>query len=62
MKVCEICGKGSQMGGTRKKLRGHYNPVNWSRKQANLQKTRLVSGKRILACTSCIKKAAKSTK
>ncbi len=62
MKTCEICGKGSQMGGTRKKLRGNYNPVNWLRKYPNLQKTRLTDGKRVLACTTCIKKMGKSEK
>ncbi len=62
MKTCEICGKGSQMGGARKKLRGNYNPVNWLRKYPNLQKTRLIDGKRVLACTDCIKKMSKSAK
>ncbi len=60
MRVCQICGKGSQMGGTRKKLRGNYNPVNWSRKHPNLQKTRTLGGKRVLACTDCIKKMPKT--
>jgi hypothetical protein len=45
MRKCEKCGKGSQMGGERKLLRGHYNPVNWSRKYPNLQWGRL-DGKR----------------
>jgi len=62
MKSCELCGKGSKMGGTRIKLRGNYNPTNWSRKQPNLQKTRDASGKRVVACTSCIKKMTKSAK
>ncbi len=55
MKQCEICGKGSIMAGTRILLRGHYNPTNWTRKHPNLQKTRLLSGKRVLACTACIR-------
>ncbi len=50
-----MCGKGSQMMGTRKLLRGHYNPVNWSRKYPNLQKTTLPNGKKILVCTRCIR-------
>jgi len=54
------------MGGKRKLLRGHYNPVKWERKYPNLQWARLdsvdprrtrVLGKsgRVLACASCIK-------
>jgi len=62
MKVCQICEKGSVMGGTRRKLRGNYNPVNWSRKYPNLQKTRTLEGKRILACANCIKKMNKDGK
>ena len=34
------------MAGTRKLLRGHYNPTNWTRKYPNLQKTLLPNGKR----------------
>ncbi len=59
MRQCAICKKGSIMGGTRKLLRGHYNPVNWSRKYPNLQKTRLSSGERVLACAKCLKSLAK---
>jgi len=58
MRQCEICKKGSRMGGARKLLRGHYNPVNWSRKYPNLQWTE-VRGKRTLACTNCIRTATK---
>ena len=54
MRQCAICHKGSQMGGERKLLRGHYNPVNWSRKYPNLQYAR-VEGKRMLICTQCLK-------
>lgn len=51
------------MGGTRILLRGHYNPTNWTKKKANLQWTRtLVSGKRVLACTKCLKTAGKTRK
>lgn len=42
------------MGGERKLLRGHYNPVNWSRKYPNLQYAK-VDGKRALICTKCLK-------
>jgi ribosomal protein L28 len=54
MRQCSMCQKGSQMGGERRLLRGHYNPVNWSRKHANLQLVR-TDGKRILICTGCIR-------
>ena len=43
------------MVGTRKLLRGHYNPTNWTRKYPNLQYTVTPSGARVLACTKCIK-------
>lgn len=50
------------MAGTRKLLRGHYNPTNWSRKQPNLQKTRTPEGKRLTVCTKCIRTMSKATK
>ncbi len=56
MKQCELCGKGSIMRAARKKLRGNYNPTPKKRKYPNLQKTRLASGQRVLACAKCIKK------
>ena len=58
MRQCELCGKGSQMQGARKLLRGHYNPVNWSRKYPHLQWAK-VEGERKRICTQCIKKLAK---
>ncbi|HUC01894.1 MAG TPA: hypothetical protein VMA75_03235 [Candidatus Paceibacterota bacterium] len=42
------------MQGARKLLRGHYNPVNWSRKYPNLQYA-TVDGKRMLVCTTCLR-------
>jgi hypothetical protein len=42
------------MQGARRLLRGHYNPVNWSRKYPNLQYGR-IDGKRVLLCTQCLK-------
>ena len=42
------------MQGARKLLRGHYNPVNWSRKYPNLQYAR-VDDKRMLVCTTCLR-------
>jgi ribosomal protein L28 len=41
MNYCAICEKGTKMVGSRKKLRGNYNPVNWSRKKPNLQTVKL---------------------
>ena len=65
MRKCTLCGKGSVMGGTRKLLRGHYNPTKTERKYPNLQwvrlpadaaiKAGLSSGKRVKACTACIR-------
>lgn len=49
------------MGGKRIKLRGNYNPTQWTRKYPNLQKTRTPDGKRVVACTDCIKKMNSST-
>lgn len=60
MKQCQICGKGSSLGGKRIKLRGHYNPQPLTRKHPNLQKTALPTGERVLACTQCIKTLAKN--
>ncbi len=59
MRQCELCGKGSQMQGKRKLLRGHYNPVNWSRKYPNLQWAK-VGGSRKRVCTNCMRKLAKT--
>jgi len=59
MRHCTICGKGSKMVGARKKLRGKYNPVNWSRKYPNLQWAK-VKGVRKLICTNCIKNLART--
>ena len=59
MRSCEICGKGSIIRGTRVKLRGKYNPTAQKRKYPNLQKFRLPNGKRVSACTECIKKSKK---
>ncbi len=59
MKKCQICDKGSIVRNARKKLRGKYNPTGKKRKYPNLQKTKLPSGKRILACAKCIKALAK---
>lgn len=62
MKHCLLCGKGSIMAGTRKLLRGHYNPTNWSRKYPNLQKTTLADGQSVMACTRCRRTLVKPTR
>ncbi len=61
MRQCAICHKGSKMGGSRRLLRGHYNPVNWSRKYPNLQWAR-VKGKRAKICTQCLKSLRKTVR
>jgi ribosomal protein L28 len=56
---CSICGKTGKMVGKRVKLRGKYNPTIKKRKHPNLQWMRLASGKRVKACTKCIKARSK---
>lgn len=58
-KICTVCEKHSAMGITLVKLRGKYNPTSRVRKKPNLQWVRLPSGKRVLACTKCMKRIAK---
>lgn len=53
-RVCEICGKGVQVGNTRKLLRGHYNVTAKRRFVPNLQKA-TYKGRRVLACVQCIR-------
>jgi len=57
---CAICGKTSQTAWRLKKLRGKYNPTVKKRKYSNLQWVRLPSGKRVKACTKCIKALSKT--
>lgn len=58
-KICAICSKKSDVGGYYVKLRGKYNPTKKKRRYPNLQWTRLLNGKRVLACTKCIKALAR---
>lgn len=69
-KQCLICGKKSGMVWKLKKLRGKYNPTIKKRKYPNLQRVKIpvgtkkesykkFAGKRILACTKCIKAMGK---
>ncbi len=63
MRACKKCGKTYMGGGTRKLLRGHYNPTNYGKKKANLQWTRLfIPGHRALVCTSCLKTLTNKSK
>jgi len=71
MKQCAICGKKGQMVWRLRKLRGRYGPTIKKRKYPNLQWVKLPSGikprgghatirgKRVLACTKCIKTMGK---
>jgi ribosomal protein L28 len=63
MKTCFICKKGYFVAGTRKLLRGHYNPTTDSRKKPNLQWSE-IPGKpgRYKICTKCIKLIKKKAK
>jgi len=57
---CEICKKKSMMGRQYKKLMSKYNPTPKKRKYPNLQKITLSNGKKVLACTRCIKTLTKN--
>ncbi len=58
-KTCTICSKKSSMKTVLVKLRGKYNPTTKVRTKPNLQWMRTSAGKRILACTKCIKRSTK---
>jgi ribosomal protein L28 len=62
MRHCTICGKTSSMGGHYKKVKSQYDPTPKRRIYPNLQWVRLPSGKRVKACTKCIKTMAKTRK
>jgi len=55
MRKCALCGKTYIQSVTRKKLRGKYNPTVKKKKYPNLQWVTLPNGKRVKACTRCIK-------
>ena len=59
-KQCSICGKTSQKSITLVKLRGKFNPTARRRQYPNLQWLTLPSGKRVKACTKCIKRRSKA--
>ncbi len=54
-RVCELCGKGKMAGNTV----SHSNRKAPRKYDANLQPTK-IDGKKVKACTKCIKKAKKS--
>lgn len=68
---CAICGKKGMRVARRKKLRGKYNPTIKKIQSPNLQKIwvpldvknkkfKKFAGKRVRACTKCIKTLSKS--
>ena len=60
---CYFCGKTSIVRGKRKKLRAtKYNPTGKRKQKPNLQWVKLENGKRVLACTHCIKTLSKTGK
>ncbi len=59
-KECTICGKTSSMQRKLNKLRGKYNPSPKKRVYPNLQWVKLPDGKRVKACTKCIKATEKN--
>ena len=70
MKTCKICDKKSHLVNRLVKLRGKYNPTSKRRQKPNLQWVTIpvdmkkpifkeFAGKRISACTKCIKTLAK---
>ncbi|MCD6233365.1 50S ribosomal protein L28 [bacterium] len=69
-RICQICGKKPQVGRKLNKLRGKYNPtpkrvrypnLQWVKipKDIKKQPFRKFAGKRVLACTRCIKTLSK---
>ncbi|HID11545.1 MAG TPA: hypothetical protein EYP17_09645 [Candidatus Latescibacteria bacterium] len=72
MRQCVICGKKRILVYRRKKLRGKYNPttkrvqspnLQWLKVPSNIKKNAFqkFAGKRILACTKCIKSLSKDS-
>jgi ribosomal protein L28 len=71
MRKCQICEKKRALAWRLKKLRGKYNPTIKRKQKPNLQWVGVPSnikkqaykqfaGKRILACTKCIKAMSKT--
>lgn len=51
---CEICEKSAIVANPRKLLRGHLNPRGKKRQHPNIQ-TKTINGRKIKACTKCLK-------
>jgi large subunit ribosomal protein L28 len=56
-KVCDICGRGALTGHSR----SHSNIATKRRQQLNLQQSTYL-GKRVKACTNCLKTITKKAK
>ncbi|MFA6553237.1 MAG: 50S ribosomal protein L28 [Patescibacteria group bacterium] len=56
-RICDICGRGALSA----QSRSHSNIATKRRQHVNLQKT-LINGKRVKACTNCIKTQTKKAK
>jgi len=54
-KVCDICGRGSQVGNSR----SHSNIATLRKFRINLQ-SKKINGKRMKVCSKCLKTQAKS--
>jgi len=61
-KICALCGKQPTLVRKYNKLMSRYNPNPKHTKKPNLQWHTLKNGKRVQACTKCIKKLSKSSK
>lgn len=61
-RVCAICEKSSQKATVlSNRVRAtKFNPTTTKRQKPNLQSVKLADGKRVVACTRCIKTLAKS--
>jgi ribosomal protein L28 len=70
MAKCQICQKKSELAGNYAKTRGQYNPTGKRRRKANLQRVFIpediqkkaykeFAGKKVTACTKCIKAISK---
>jgi len=60
--ICAICGKKHTTVVKYNKLMSRYNPNPKHIKKPNLQWHTLANGKRVKACTKCIKKASQAKK
>jgi len=61
-KSCALCGKQQVVVRKYNKLMSRYNPNPKHTKQPNLQWYTLANGKRVKACTKCMKKRSETAK